>query len=876
VPEGTITVIKNVIAPIPYNDDVSDGHSFSVVLQKAPNWWGPWTTVDSDSIFGEGDNAVFTVDRGYWYRAVEGSDPDYIQGLNDGPVWLGYCDENKDITIKNHQRWALIKVNKEVVNHDGSDVDDNHRFFVKLESDDYTTPLHHFRENSHATFWVWPGTYTAAELGDDCYDLYDDGGSITVYSNDICGNELTVTNARKPGSITINKDGLVGDDQAVFTLYDGNGNPVGDPITLGNGGSDGWSELFWDSYTVVETVPEPDINDYYYTEPTFDPEGPYVVNCSVCRNNLNHVVNVTNNDPQIKTAEIIIRKVVNGTPNDSDFVFTVDDGVNPPYTINIDGAGGDSSPITVEAEKSYTITENNPGDCWDTTVADDAPAGVIATDDGLREASFTVDGANVDELDGSIITYTNTADPGKIIVHKEGMQLDDYAAFRLTGPNGYNVVKRVGGPSHWTTATFANLEWGTYTLTEIWVVEMEDNKYCYTSDLPEGGIEFTVGCESLEHNPVVVNTPELGTIRVVKSGLEGDDGIWFILKNSNGEEVSRKRVGTDAHWTTATFSNLYRGSYTLEELPIEGNYYTYKTDLNPGPYTIDCDKLYIEVPVENTAEKGSITICKTDAVNGEPLLGSTFELRKISGYATQTEANSNTLTAADSSFSSEWPKVVVLGVDTQGNCHTWADLPYGTYRVKETVAPKGYKLFGDPPTGEIVVYINDETTDIHLEKEIADPRIPGSVTIIKKDESGNTMDGVGFTIYYKSSGNPVMPEKFTSGGLVTFSGLGWGEYVISETTVPPGYSKAGNVGVKIGPDNAESGVTVTVNNSKTPPPPPPTTTTTTTPGGGIEVLGIMELPFTGMHPAIPISGISLILGGLAMFMASLKKKFRRK
>jgi hypothetical protein len=53
-------------------------------------------------------------------------------------------------------------------------------------------------------------------------------------------------------------------------------------------------------------------------------------------------------------------------------------------------------------------------------------------------------------------------------------------------------------------------------------------------------------------------------------------------------------------------------------------------------------------------------------------------------------------------------------------------------------------------------------------------------------------------------------------------------------------------------------------------------TNTKTPPGELEVLGIQELPFTGMHPAIPISGITMILGGAAMFIASIRKKFRRK
>jgi hypothetical protein len=54
------------------------------------------------------------------------------------------------------------------------------------------------------------------------------------------------------------------------------------------------------------------------------------------------------------------------------------------------------------------------------------------------------------------------------------------------------------------------------------------------------------------------------------------------------------------------------------------------------------------------------------------------------------------------------------------------------------------------------------------------------------------------------------------------------------------------------------------------------TTTTTTPGV-IQVLGIQELPFTGMNPAVPISGVSTVLaGGLMVMLSFVRRKFRRK
>jgi hypothetical protein len=46
-------------------------------------------------------------------------------------------------------------------------------------------------------------------------------------------------------------------------------------------------------------------------------------------------------------------------------------------------------------------------------------------------------------------------------------------------------------------------------------------------------------------------------------------------------------------------------------------------------------------------------------------------------------------------------------------------------------------------------------------------------------------------------------------------------------------------------------------------------------GGGIEVLGISELPFTGMNPFIPITGISSIIIGAILVIISLLRRNKR-
>ena len=117
-----------------------------------------------------------------------------------------------------------------------------------------------------------------------------------------------------------------------------------------------------------------------------------------------------------------------------------------------------------------------------------------------------------------------------------------------------------------------------------------------------------------------------------------------------------------------------------------------------------------------------------------------------------------------------------------------------------------------------------------------------------------------------------------SAGKVTFGNLDWGTYKVVETTVPGGYTKAPDKIVTIDKNNVSSVIVLTMINTPIPPPPPPTPPDNpppTPPGGTIEVLGISELPFTGMNPAIPISGISTIIGGMLMFAMSFKRKKRK-
>jgi len=304
---------------------------------------------------------------------------------------------------------------------------------------------------------------------------------------------------------------------------------------------------------------------------------------------------------------------------------------------------------------------------------------------------------------------------------------------------------------------------------------------------------------------------------------------------------------------TVDFTNLPPGDYVIVETTTPPGY----TTMSNISITIAQDGTVSGLPtspVENTLEKdGSITVCKFDAATGDPLLGSTFQLQM---YVCPTNQIGNAFAVESAAIvSCDWINVGREVTLDKTNCYTWYELLFGDYRVVEVSAPAGYLT-----VGPIEVTIDRENPVGYV--EFYDPRIPsrGSITLNK---SGlDSTDVAGFTLY-DSSNNPVGSEKTVTGnGTVQWTGLPKDTYKIVETTVPSGYSKMADItGIVVESGNLRYSFDRT--NTKTPP-------------GELEVLGIQELPFTGMHPAIPISGITMILGGAAMFIASLKKRFRRK
>jgi hypothetical protein len=632
---GTVTVTKDVVRPDKCTQ-VSDPKEFSVKLQRLeltlPDILGSlnlgnltnianlsdlmnildltqltnlsnligWVDVGTPQNVSEGNPVTFSgVEKDHIYRVVETQVPGYLQICGMIPFYFAPDDTNEQIDIINMQEPIIVKVSKNIIAPDGSDVSDCHPFWVKLESEDVggsgTFP-HLISENNPTYFVVWPGTYSVFECAENCYTRVDEIGKFTVGLGDgsLCDPvELTVINQQNPGVIIITKNGLLGNDQAIFTLCDKDGNPISSqtPITLGEGGSDVWKNLNWGKYTVIESYPTANNNNY--GTPTFNPPGPYEIGCGDCWCNLTQNITVTNHDPTPKTAQINVNKIVNGTPNSADFVFTVEDGFGP-TSFTLPGAGGGPHVVTVEVGKTYTISEEVPWSDWLLPlISTDIPG---ATINPVSVTFSVVDGNDIDAIDGKSIDFTNTRKTCwvEFIKTVDGVEpADGSYGFAFTGTpdvftldvTPYRLPLEVECGVEYTITEDSlpagfdlnDITWtGDFSMfvkdiankTFTFIVECENNN----TDGEVGAFTVATGEVIDPVEPVIDHTITFDNYRIPSSKrgsieiqkVPAVSGVGFTLFKSDGTTVAAAEEFTDGSGKV-TFSGLPYGTYIVRE-----------------------------------------------------------------------------------------------------------------------------------------------------------------------------------------------------------------------------------------------------------------------------------------------------------------------
>ena len=191
------------------------------------------------------------------------------------------------------------------------------------------------------------------------------------------------------------------------------------------------------------------------------------------------------------------------------------------------------------------------------------------------------------------------------------------------------------------------------------------------------------------------------------------------------------------------------------------------TELDPGTYVLEEDTpagYEVNSSREITVVAGSTTA--VSVVNNR--LGSVKLIKKDDSGKPMKDVS---FTLSNSSFGYSSTKKT----DANGIIE-WTDLKPGTY-VLDEATPVGYEVIE-----RINVVVQPaQTTPVN----IVNKKLLGSVKVIKKDDSGNPMGGVSFTLA-NSSINYSSTKETDANGIAEWTDLEPGTYVLSEST-PVGY-----------------------------------------------------------------------------------------
>ena len=321
------------------------------------------------------------------------------------------------------------------------------------------------------------------------------------------------------------------------------------------------------------------------------------------------------------------------------------------------------------------------------------------------------------------------------------------------------------------------------------------------------------------------NTPQKGTITIEKtgevfssveiqegklqdrykpiyaeSGLEGaefeiraaedittPDGT---LRYSAGEVVDTLTTSADG---TATSTELYLGKYEIVETKAP-----YGMVLNEEPISVELEYAGQEVAVTSTSvsiynerQKVLVKLYKDlekdelfEIGTGDEILNVYFAL-----YA------SEDLTAADGTTIPKDGLIEIAGVQADGTLTFSADLPIGSYYVKEYSTNEHYLIseetypvvfeYGGEDTAVVEIGVNDGDA-------ILNEIIRGSISGIKVDENGEPLPGAVFGLFKAdctefTEENAILTAESAEDGSFSFTDVPYGIWQIKEISTVEGY-----------------------------------------------------------------------------------------
>ena len=230
--------------------------------------------------------------------------------------------------------------------------------------------------------------------------------------------------------------------------------------------------------------------------------------------------------------------------------------------------------------------------------------------------------------------------------------------------------------------------------------------------------------------------------------------VVFRLRNEDG---SKSFAATSDDNGLVVFEKIPYGKYTLAETkPLPGYL------KNDTVIEITVDGTFVN-PTEPLATLKNypieVILFKVDQ-DGKPLAGATFGLFDATGMQ------------------------VMSAVSDANGTVKFSRIPYGAYTIRETIAPKGYLI-----SKEIIELSLFETHHNITEPMATIKNRLKRFQFKKVDTSGKPLPGVEFRLVDATTGQIMETVTSNENGEFIFTKFDIGEWLVSETKAPEGYSK---------------------------------------------------------------------------------------
>ncbi len=297
------------------------------------------------------------------------------------------------------------------------------------------------------------------------------------------------------------------------------------------------------------------------------------------------------------------------------------------------------------------------------------------------------------------------------------------------------------------------------------------NMFMYVADSSGTQNVVAVG-SSVYHNvsegTLTLSTPAYGKIQIIKTDAENgsrlNGSVFGIYSNAAcTQEVARLALNSGG---SAISGDLLAGRYYIKEITAPNGYV-----VNPQVFTADIVSTTYTVTVPDQPVKGKITVEK---INSNPVMGDYSRAGAKFGVYNA----SNTLVTT-----------ITTGADGKG---TSADLPLGTYTIRETSAPHGFVLSKESRSVTLS-YAGQTVPVVYASTSIPNKPQEGTITITKADaETGASPQGdaslYGAKYVIKDSKGNVVDTLHALGTRVVKSkNLPLGHYTVTEIQAPEGY-----------------------------------------------------------------------------------------